>query len=55
VLRLEVLFPQSYILLGEKPSKMRWAEHVARFRGIKILIEKPTDTVDTPGIQQPRP
>jgi hypothetical protein len=41
VLSLEVLLPQSCILLGEKSSTMRWAEHVARFRGMRIIIEKP--------------
>jgi hypothetical protein len=42
VLSLGVLLPQTYILLGDKSRTMRWAEHVARFRGIRIIIEKPT-------------
>jgi hypothetical protein len=36
------LLPQTYILLGEKLSTVRWAEHLARFRGMMIIIiEKP--------------
>jgi len=42
VLSLGVLLPHSFILLGEKSSTMRWRQLAARFRGMRIIIEKPT-------------
>jgi len=42
VLNFEVLIPPTYILLDEKSSALRWAEHLARFRGMRITIGKPT-------------
>ena len=42
VLSLGVLLPQTYILLCEKSSTLRWAEYVARFREIRIIIEETT-------------
>jgi len=42
VLSLGVLLPQTYMLLDENSSTLRWAENLARFRGLRIMIEKPT-------------
>jgi hypothetical protein len=41
MLNFGVLLLHPYILLGKKSSTLGWEKHVARIKGMRIIIENP--------------